>query len=193
MYIKIEGRRRRGWQRMRWLGGITDVMDMSLSRLQELVMDGSLVCCNPWGRKELDTTEWMNWTELNWEVGITENKGSTRKSRTVGKSSDSLNLQTIRAHGNNKDIFISFFLFFTLLMLFSCSVVSNSLWTHWLQHARLPCPSLFSGNLLKFMSSELVIPPNHLIPCHPLLLPSVFPSLRVFSSEWALHIRWPKY
>ena len=43
------------------------------------------------------------------------------------------------------------------------------------------------------MSIELVMPSNHLILCHPLLLPSVFPSNRVFSSESALHIRWPKY
>ena len=54
----IGGRRRRGQQRMRWLDGITDSMDMSLSKLQELVMEqGSLVCCSPWDRKELDTTE----------------------------------------------------------------------------------------------------------------------------------------
>ena len=46
----------------------------------------------------------------------------------------------------------------------------------------------------KPMSIELVMPSNHLIPCHPLLLlPSIFPSIRVFSNEWALHIRWPKY
>ena len=51
-----------------------------------------------------------------------------------------------------------------------------------------------SWSLLKFMSIESVMPPNHLILCHPfLLLPSIFPSIRVFSSEWALHIRWPKY
>ena len=43
------------------------------------------------------------------------------------------------------------------------------------------------------MSTELVMPPNHLILCHPLLLPSTFPSIRVFSNESVLHIRWPKY
>ena len=48
-------------------------------------------------------------------------------------------------------------------------------------------------SLLKLMSIESVSPSNHLILCHPLLLPSVFPSIRVFSSELALHIRWPKY
>ena len=49
-------------------------------------------------------------------------------------------------------------------------------------------------NLLKFMSIELVMLSNHLVLCHPLLfLPSVFPSIRVFSNELALHIRWSKY
>ena len=57
MLGKIEGRRR-GQQRMRWLDGITDLMDMSLSKLQEMVMgQGSLACYSPWGHKELDTTE----------------------------------------------------------------------------------------------------------------------------------------
>ena len=51
-----------------------------------------------------------------------------------------------------------------------------------------------SQSLLKLMSIKLVVPSNHLILCHPLLLlPSIFPSIRVFSSESVLHIRWPKY
>ena len=50
-----------------------------------------------------------------------------------------------------------------------------------------------SQSLLKLMSIWSVLPSNHLILCHPLLLPSIFPSIRVFSKELALHIRWPKY
>ena len=70
MLGEIEGGRRRGWQRMRWLDGITNSMDRSLSQLQEGVGDrqGDLACCSPWGCKELDTTEKLNLIELNWLV-----------------------------------------------------------------------------------------------------------------------------
>ena len=70
--------------------------------------------------------------------------------------------------------------------------MSNSLRPHGLQHPRLPCLSPSPGVLPNFMSIESVMPSNHLILCHPLLLlPSVFPS--IFSNELALCIRWPKY
>ena len=82
---------------------------------------------------------------------------------------------------------------FHFAMLFNCSVVSDSLWVHGLQHPRLPCSSP-SLSLLKLMSIKSVMPSNHLILYHPLLLlPSTFPNIRVFSNELALRIRWSKY
>ena len=120
------------------------------------------------------------------------------------------------------------------MLLFSCSVLSDSSWPHGLQPARLPCPSLspevcshscpsslFSSvqslshvqlfatpmdcsmpglpvhlqlpEFTQLMSIQSVMPSNHLIFCRPLLLlPSIFPTIRVFSNESVLHIRWPK-
>ena len=76
---------------------------------------------------------------------------------------------------------------------FSSSVVSDSLQPHGLQHARPPCHIANSQSLVKLMSIESVMPSNHLIVCCPLLLLSIFPSIRVFSNESVLRIRWPKY
>ena len=78
-------------------------------------------------------------------------------------------------------------------LFLSRSVVSYSLQPHGLQYARLPCPSVCQS-LFRLMSIELMMPSNHLILCCPfLLLPSIFPSIRVFFNESAFRIRWPKY
>ena len=83
------------------------------------------------------------------------------------------------------------------LLLFSCSVMSNSLWSHGLHGLPWTLGFPLLDHLPEFaqlMSIESVMPSNHLILCHPLLLlPSIFPSIRVFSNELTLCIRWPKY
>ena len=80
------------------------------------------------------------------------------------------------------------------VMLFSHSVMSDSVRPQGLQHTRLSLCFTNSQSLLKFISIESVMPSNYLILCHSLLpLPSIFPSIKVFSSESVLCIRWLKY
>ena len=77
---------------------------------------------------------------------------------------------------------------------FSCSVVSDSLQPRELQHSRPPCSSPTPRVHPNQGPIESMMPSNHLILCHPLLLlPSIFPIIRVFSNESAPRIRWPKY
>ena len=76
---------------------------------------------------------------------------------------------------------------------FSCSVVSDSV-TPWTAARQASLSITISGSLLKLMSIELVMPSSHLLLCRPLLLqPSIFPSIKVFSNESTLGIRWPTY
>ena len=79
------------------------------------------------------------------------------------------------------------------MLLFSCSVVSVSAMP-WTAAGQASLSFTISQSLLKLMFIESVMPSNHLILCHPLfLLPSIFPIIRVFSSESALCITWPEY
>ena len=136
---------------MRWLDGTTNLMDMSLSKLRKLVK-GSLVCCNPWHRKKLDTTE--------------------RLSTHAGKRSCiAIQFSSVQLLGRVR-----------------------LLGTPWTAARQASLSISISWSLLKLMSIKLVVPSNHLILCHPLLLLlSIFPSIRVFSNESVLCIRWPKY
>ena len=150
MLGKIEGRRRRGRQRIRWLDGIIDSKDISLGGLQELVMDREAWCAVFLGITK-SQTRLRDWTELNW----------SDYERAV------------------------------VVQLLSHVWIFATPWTTALQ-ASLSITN--SRSLLKAMSIKAVMPSNHLFLCHPfLLLPSIFPIIRIFSNESALCIRWPKY
>ena len=91
MLGKIEGRRRRGWQRIRWLNGITDLINMSLRKLWEMVKDRSLACCSLWGHKESDMTE--PWTTGGTVVkNLPANAGDSRNMCLILGSGRSLGI-----------------------------------------------------------------------------------------------------
>ena len=175
MLKKIEVRRRRGQQRTTCLDGITDSMDMSLNKLQEMVKNrkgqGS---CSLWGRKESNMTKQLNNNYLCSSLNQTH----------VQELDESENFVTQASLLNSiKVVVVS-----QLLRHVQLSV------TLWIAACQAFLSFTISWSLLTFMFFELVMPTNHLILCYPLLLlPSVFPSIRVFSSKSALHIRWPKY
>ena len=132
---------------------------------------GSLACCSPWDCQE------SNATELNFPFDLFNPLHCFSK-YLDSKSPDSEGYLFCR------NIHVS--------VQFSRSVVSGPLRPHGLQHSRLPCPSPTPGACSNSMSIKLVVPSNHLC-CPLLLLPSIFPSIRLFSNESVLCIRWPKY
>ena len=83
---------------------------------------------------------------------------------------------------------------YSKLIQFNHSVMSDCLWHRWTAAHQASLSITNSQSLFKLMSIKSVMPSNHLILCCPLLLPpSIFPSIRIFSNESVLHIRWPKY
>ena len=161
---KIEGRRRRGQQRMRWLDGVTDSVDKNLSKRGEIVED----------------------REAWWTIAHRVTKSQTRVKKWNTHS---------RTH--TRQGYILPFCLFNLHAEFSTvqSLSHVQLFvTSWTAAHQASLSINNTRSLLKFMSIESVMSSNHLILCHPLLLlPSIFPSIRVFSNESVLPIRWPKY
>ena len=165
MLRKIEDKRRRRWQKMRWLNSITDSMDMNLSKLQEGVEDWGSCCATVHGVLKI-------WTWLS-EWTTTTNKNICAKGTP--------SVQIVVALNNQ----------FSSVQSLSCVQLFVTLYG--LQHARLPCPSPTPGVYSNSCPSSRWCHPT-ISSCHHLLLPpSIFPSIRVFSNESALHIRWPKY
>ena len=150
MLAKTEGRRRREWQRTRWLDGIT--------------------------------TQWT------WVWASSGRWWRTRKPgmlQSMGLPRVGHDLATECQQQWFKNVFV---VVVQLLNHFQLFVIP------WTAAGQASLSFTISQSLLKLMSIELVIPSNHIVLCHPLLLmPSIFCSIRVFSNELALCIKWPKY
>ena len=153
MLGKIEDRRRRGWDRVRWLDGITNSMTWVWVSSRSLWWTGKPGMLQSMGSQRIR----HNWvTELNW---------SLKRSKIHAMPSYAQSLRRAR-----------------LLM------------TPWTAAHQASLSITNTQSLLTLMPIESVMPSSHLIPCCPLLfLPPIPSSIRVFSSESTLHMRWPKY
>ena len=175
MLGKIEGKRRRGQQRMRWLDSHIDSMDMSLSKLQEMVKDRKARQAAVHGVRKSWT--WLsNWTTTN--INYVQMYHQQLRVHSPG----SVTVTT--------EMFLNIFITpkrnplpvnqFSSIQSISRVRLFATPWTA-ARQASLSITN--SRSLLKLMSIESEMPSNHLILCHPLLLmPSIFPSINVFSS-----------
>ena len=126
---------------------------------------GGMTCCDSWGHKESDMTGQLNWSELN----MYHAKKSHLSCISLINRQNGCSVQ------------------------FSHSLVSDSA-TTWITARQASLSITNSWSSLKLTSIESVMPPSHLILCHPLLLlPSIPSSIRVFSNQSTLCMRWPKY
>ena len=144
---------------------------------------GSLACCSLWDPKELDTNERLNWTDLMKQICLL----ADLQKNPLANEGDALSYSTPCGHEKHHHYYHC---------LSSIQLLSH-VWhfvTPWTAAYQASLSITNSLSLPKPMSIESVMPSNHLILWHPLLLlPSIFPSIRVFTNESTLHMRWPKY
>ena len=154
MLARIEGRRRRGRQRMRWLDFVTDLMDMSLHKLQELVIDRGLVCCSPWGVRhdwatELNRTEVMSDSSaIPWTVA---HKCSSVHDISQARMPEWITISFFRGSSWSRD-----------RTCVSCA--DRRIFYHWATR-KVPFKPWYLP-LFSFMSSYCVFPSSLYLPCH---------------------------
>ena len=200
MLGKIEGRGRSGCQRMRLLDGITDSMDMSLIPGSGRTAGQGIgyLLQYSWAFLVVQLVKnppalWETWVQsLCWEVLL--EKGKATHSRIL--AGEFHGPYSPRGHRVEQDWAIFTFTYCFIPSISSVQLLSR-VWlfaTPWITARQASLSITNSRSLLKLMSVELVMPSSHLILCCPLLLlPPVPPSIRVFSSESTLCMRWQKY